>query len=629
MTGEDGRFVLNGLRQWSDGWYLTFSKDGYSENYFRKKKAGPESVAIILSPLPELRGQVARADGTPVKKFRIVCGPGADPWGFECVEADVDDNDGRFVVRPEKLPEKGDDYCLGIRVDGFAPWHGVVSRAKMESGDFRIVLKEGASLSATLTLPATAQEPIEVALLPTGRQPDALPLPTDPKTKVAREPTDRQPEEPLGYPGVQLARYSGTMKRGEALRIPHLRAGNYELKITCKGATPLFRPFVIGNEDLALGDLRLEGTGSISGMVNEPHDEGTPWRFANGEIYIAAFGGLSGKPYLTFKTDASGRFRVDGVPIGMVTVRFSYNLSADVIGGMIREARIVEGKDTEVRFEGNGGAWAQPLRLLFDGNEAIPAYKGIRKVSNVTDRAPMFLFEVTPPDTWRVSGMRSSEWSADENSGPVIADLSPGRWRIRVFDWIGSRGFTDGLRAEAVAEVGEKREPITFELGGKTLSGKLTATRETQRMVQVIALGKSSGRVFLSRCDGEGDFVIRYLPQDEYLVHAHDDKGGWCDLGAFRLDKPIVDCGVHALQDGGHAEGDLAPSLLAQLEAIHISAQFPDGIEIPVDEVEKDGSYRFGHLRPGKWTVIMRVDEKEIARHPMEIRKGKTAKLTP
>jgi hypothetical protein len=155
----------------------------------------------------------------------------------------------------------------------------------------------------------------------------------------------------------------------------------------------------------------------------------------------------------------------------------------------------------------------------------------------------------------------------------------------------------------------------------------LTVSRETLRFIQVIAVGKSSGRVFQSRCDRKGAFVIRYLPRDEYLVHAHDDNGGWCDLGRFLLDKAVLDCGEHAMLEGGHLESKLDPLLLPRLDAIHVVAIAPDRVEIPVDQVKDDGNYRFGNLRPGQWTIIIRSDEKEISRQPIEIQKGETAYL--
>ena len=605
VTGEDGRFILRGLPEWNGGESsLTFSKDGYNEFDFREKKIPAKGLAITLTPRPELRGQVLRADGTPVQRYHIVCGPGENPADYECVKADVDGNEGRFVIRPEKLSEDGDKYWLGIRADGAAPWDEAVLLAIVNHGDFRIELKDGATLSALLALPAAAQDPIEAALVATDR--------------VLREPGA------VGsHPGKELASYLITMRRGEPLRIPHLRAGDYQLKITSTGTSPLLRAVRMGGNDLELGELRLDGSGSIFGSVNEPYGKKKIWRFADGQILVPILGENPFSPYMRFKTDAAGKFRVDGVPVGIVTISFPYNVSADMVETLNREARVIEGKDTEVRFEGDTGAWKQPLRLLFDGKEGIPHYNGLRKVSNVTDRAPMFRFEMMALGSGPISGMHSYEWSADEKGGPAIDDLSPGQWRIRVFDWLGSRGFDEGWRGEAVAEIGGKRAPITLQLGSRTLSGKLTASRKTTRLIQVIAAGKSSGRVFFSRCDEKGTFVIRYLPEDEYLVHAHDDSGGWCDLGSFQLEKADRDCGEHALLEGGHAEGRLDPSSVARLDAVHIVASASDGLEIPVDEVKDDGSYRFGQLRPGKWTIVMRDDEKEISRHPSKSKKGK------
>jgi hypothetical protein len=145
---------------------------------------------------------------------------------------------------------------------------------------------------------------------------------------------------------------------------------------------------------------------------------------------------------------------VDGVPVGSVTVSFLYHVTADMLDSLNREARVVDGKETEVRFEGHPGAWKQPLRLIFDDQERIPAYKGLRKVENVTDRAPMFVFKATALGAGPASGTHSSDWSANEKAGPAIDDLSPGRWRFGVCDWLGSEGYEEGSRAETVAEIG-------------------------------------------------------------------------------------------------------------------------------------------------------------------------------
>jgi hypothetical protein len=223
----------------------------------------------------------------------------------------------------------------------------------------------------------------------------------------------------------------------------------------------------------------------------------------------------------------------------------------------------------------------------------------------------------------------SVEWTAEGKSMPVIPDLPPGRWQIRVYDWLGSRGFDEGLRAETIADVGEDRQPVTLELGGGILSGRVASARETKRLVQVIAVGKASGRVFFSRGDEQGDFVIRYLPQDEYLVHAHDDDGGWCDLGSKKLDQPVVDLGDHTLRDGGHVTGRISRRFLIENPGFRLSAIAADGLEIPVDEIGNDATYHFGHLRPGKWTIVAHAGVQETKRIAVEVRNGETVEMEP
>ena len=53
-----------------------------------------------------------------------------------------------------------------------------------------------------------------------------------------------------------------------------------------------------------------------------------------------------------------------------------------------------------------------------------------------------------------------------------------------------------------------------------------------------------------------------------------------------------------------------------------------DGVEIPVDEVAESGAFHFGHLRPGKWSIVLAREGKEISRKEVEIQQGKTVKLS-
>lgn len=606
LTGDDGRFTLHGLRKWNDHrWNLSFFKEGFNKHSFRQHDAPVEGLDVTLTPLPQLRGRVVRADGKPVGRFTLVCGPGANPYDFQCAEAIVDAKDGRFVIQPRALPEEGTDYWLGVRAEGAAPWEGVASQTVLESGEFSVVLQPGFSLSARLMLPESAGD---------GR--------------IHMEPTDREPQEPFSpeLAGKTLATRSMRSARGEPIVIPHLRTGEYQLSIKVKGASPLSLPVTIANGNVDLGELILQGTGSITGIVNEPFTSGKAWRFADGKIYVDGFDAKHYEPFMTFKADGEGRFRVDDIPSGRVTVMFDYNESADVINSVVRKVLVKEEKVSEVRFEGAGGAWSQPLRMVFDEKDAIPAYDGKRVVENVTDRKEMFRIDVLDAE-----GVVETvvEWSSDDASPPAIPDLAPGRWRIRVSDWLGSRGFDEGIRGEVTADVGEKRGPITISLGSKIISGRVTSSRETKRLVQVIAVGRNTGRVFYSRADQEGDFVIRYLPADEYLVHARDDEGGWCDLGVRRVDKPFTDYGEHALGDGGHLQGKIPREILRGKGDIRLSVESQDGVVVPVDEWENDGSYRFGHLKPGTWTIVGKAGDQEFLRSSVKVVSGATVGVKP
>lgn len=332
-TGTDGTFVLRGLSKWSGNeWSLTFSKDGFGEHRFREAEVGTGGLEIALKPLPQFRGVVVMPDGTPARKFRLTCGPGANPSEFQCTTVEANDPEGRFAFQPERFAEEGDRYWLGVRAEGAAPWDAVVTGADLEKGGYRIDLLPGFSLTAKLVLPDSAGGPLEARL----------------------EPQDRQPEEKVivtDHPGKELASYRMSLAKGQELRFPHLRAGDYKLRIRAKGASPLIREFTVKEADLDLGELRFAGTGSISGSAVDPYDPRKPWSFAEGKIHVEGFGDGFLRSYLRFKTDAAGKFRVEGVPVGTVKVVFHYNVSADILDAMESEVKVEEGKETEVRVK--------------------------------------------------------------------------------------------------------------------------------------------------------------------------------------------------------------------------------------------------------------------------------------
>jgi len=608
LTTSDGSFELRGLERRSGrGWSLDFKKDGFDDSRFISEDLPNDALEIELIPLPELSGSVVLPDGSPAARYVISCGPGPNPAGYQLVTREINQEDGRFSLRPNQLPDDGEGYWIGVRAEGVAPWEGVISAETLVDGRFQVRLAPGSEISAVLALPESATGSLRIQLKPVGRKAP---------NRWSRDT----------HPGDALASRTLSVEAGEALEIAHLRPGIYQLVIRGDGVTPVKVPVTLGEGRLDLGIIALEGTGTIIGVVHQVHDPQVPWRFADGVISVEGMEDDRFDPYLRFKADASGNFEVRGVPASEVSVSFAYNLGADIISSVERMVQVLPGGTTEVRFEGSTGTWAQPLRLLFGGREGLPDFAGIRVVENVTDREPFLRFDVAPVGPDPASWTASTEWQAGEDSSPVIADLSPGRWRIRVFDWLGSRGFDEGLRADSIVELGETRDPLPIELGAGVLSGKVTSERENLLHTQIIAVGKTSGRVFLSRCDGEGNFVVRFIPEDDYQIHAHDHHAGWCDLGSHRL-KRMHDVGKHRLSDGGDVVGKLPPELLVRPDGIRLEATAPDGLVIQAEEIAGDGSFRFGNLRPGPWLVTLADQDREIGRHSVEIKAGETTSV--
>lgn len=328
LTDAEGRFVLRGLRKWNDDWNITFEKQGFNDFTFEGNQLDPAGLEIRLQTLPVLRGRVLSANGEPMTDFHIICGPGPAPQDYQCESMDVKNGSGSFAITPDRLPEKGDGFWIGVKAADAAPWGGVILREKLETGGHVIQLKPGVTLSATLTLPESAKGTIRADL-------DAVvPKPADSFTSDSSA-------------DVTLASSSVSLNAGDPLRFQHLRPGKYELRIHGSGFTPMVREVSVENDDVHLGNIPFKGTGTIIGSLTDPYEAGKPWPFADGKVRIKGFE----KPVLSFKTDKDGNFHVKGVPTGKVEVAFEYNETADMIGAKVAEVTVPEGGEVKVVFK--------------------------------------------------------------------------------------------------------------------------------------------------------------------------------------------------------------------------------------------------------------------------------------
>jgi hypothetical protein len=180
-----------------------------------------------------------------------------------------------------------------------------------------------------------------------------------------------------------------------------------------------------------------------------------------------------------FQADREGRFSIDGVPAGLVTVYLNTRgLHADIVRTRTRAAQVVEGQATEVRFFDSSGEWDLPLEFVVDGSE--------KQFQSGTGRGPSPSSKSHPQDkpeplrfTVRLEakpGQRLSYPPEEEVSIPgfnnrrtVVHDVSPGKYRLVVFhrdDAIRYRA--SGVPAfEADIDFKSQGPPIRVNLVGK------------------------------------------------------------------------------------------------------------------------------------------------------------------
>jgi hypothetical protein len=144
-------------------------------------------------------------------------------------------------------------------------------------------------------------------------------------------------------------------------------------------------------------------------------------------------------------------------------------------------------------------------------------------------------------------------------------------------------------------------------------------------MIHVLAVGKKTDTVRHTRCDVHGNFCLRYLPADEYVIFAHDYDAGWCQLPETTADNNVTDVGSHMLVPGGTITGKLPPHLARDL-AVTVDAADPHGLSIenpnwhdPIGE-----TFTISGLWPGRWTLRLKRGEEAIMRKTVTIQGTET-----
>jgi hypothetical protein len=568
-------------------------------------------MTIVLEPLLRIPGRVMSPDGQPVRKFTVVAGPGRNPSEFQCERAEVDDPQGRWELR---TAQRG-THWVGVRAEGFAPWEGWTEVGKQDE-PFVIRLQSGVSVTGKLRGPGGSGREARIVLTPQRADGDEFMV-------------DGTPSRDMGV-------ITGVSRADGAFRLEHVRPDNYLLSVSGKGMTPLDLSLVVPGQDLDCGELAVRGTGRVVGVLHDPKEKGRPQPFESGAVvcpYPGAPLGKSTDRSLFFKADGHGRFAVEDVPAGRVSVEFSYMLSSDCVDTYGRTAVVAEGLTTEVRFFDPQQAWDLPLQVVVgDGSEGQfntgTGMAGTRKVENVTTRNPMFLVELEPEPGQPVSFPRPDWYEVAGFRGTLIGvpDVHPGKYRLRLSDFQGSICMK-GLVYETPIEVPAK-SPIHIPLAASSITGRAHWTTDYHRLVMVAAVEK--GRKSPPRyayCDEKGNFCLRYLAPGKYTICLHDYDAGYSRLEQVALaEAATLAVKPPTLRPGGTITGTVRWTSPRRLPD-RLTLTDANGIVVePREDFHglNGGEYRFSGLWPGRWTLAAWSGKDRLASYQIDVQGEET-----
>ena len=453
------------------------------------------------------------------------------------------------------------------------------------------------------------------------------------------------PSDPLAE---SLATRTATVAADGTVRFSHVRPDRYRLIVEGAGVPETALAFDVPDAGFDVGDIRIAvptATGRIEGRVWHPTSRGGGvWAFAKGYVGAYRFAGIGNdRGGIAFQADENGRFRVEGVPVGLTTVGFPDQVF-DVINSYEWSALVVAGQTTEVRaFDPDARRQFTLSFVVGDGSNAqFEAGTGLgasRKVEHVTidpwggfslfgkkilpPREPMFRVDLVPVPRSPLSFIRPDWDRLDVRRKVVLSDVGPGTYRLRVSDWVGTTSLDSGpmLDREVAVPPGGQGE-VRIPLGAGCITGKAPVPEENYSLpVEVTAVARRDRTPpRRTRCDNKGNFCVRYLTPGSYSLFIHNPSSGFCRVDDVEVKVGAVDVGERTLSPGATVRGMLRlvrpSSVPGEVVAVGpmgvtVRQEYPvyssfDRIEIP-------------HLWPGHWTVSARKGDEVIATGEVDV----------
>ena len=197
-----------------------------------------------------------------------------------------------------------------------------------------------------------------------------------------------------------------------------------------------------------------------------------------------------------------------------------------------------------------------------------------------------------------------------------------------MLDWLGSTDLTDGLLLEEDVVV-VPGKPIRIPLGAGCVTGKCPKNDGYDRRTVVVATPRDGkGRMRRSRCDGDGNFCVRYLTPGHYTLHALDPAIGWARVDDVAVGVGATEVGELRMQPGGTLAGTIAFGRPGPVPD-EVVATDRAGVALTT-RFEVYASFDRFHLRglwPGRWTVAARSGGATVATAEVTLSGTETARV--
>jgi hypothetical protein len=474
---------------------------------------------------------------------------------------------------------------------------------------------------------------------------------------------------PSRPPAEQLPAREVSVSPDGTLRFEHVRPDRYRLIVKSDGITKAVFALDVPGADMNLGTLPVgisTATGRVEGRVWRPESlGGGVWALANGYVEPPQVDGDYGidrpgdrwplaQDAVKFQADKNGRFRLDGIPAGLVTVGIThqawdvvyvYPWSAVVVDG---HTTVVHAFDPGIRQDytlafaiGDGskeqyesGTGQSPSRANTDAkvkSQSRPTFGN----GGVTTPEPAFGAVLIPLSRGPISFGQPDWLYPDANRKVVLNDVTPGSYRLLVYDWLAARGSAwhppgwnvldnERLFDREVVVTPGGHDQVQIVLGAGSISGRFDVPPKElmgwpRELLVAVANcpGGHSGRADLQY---NGSFCIRYLTPGTYSLYIHGPKSGYCRIDNVEVPAGSIDVGEQRLTTGATVISTIHFPRLSRLPT-ELVATDPSGVSVrhvfqvfsSFDRVD------LGGLWPGRWDLSVLSHGEVLARNTVDV----------